>query len=58
VVLADIQREKAAKTAYLAKHFRAMSRLEHSGQSRFDLVAEIDINTRARVCLLFHGRGK
>jgi hypothetical protein len=57
-VFADVQREEAAEAADFAKHLGPMRRPEHSWQGGLDLVAEVDIDARAGVGLLFHARGK
>ena len=53
-VFRDVQREQAAEAADLAEHLGPMRGREQLRQSGFDLVAQININARAGVCLLFH----
>ena len=57
-VFANVQREEAAEPAHFAEHLRPMRRPEQAGQSGLDLVAQVDIDARAGVSLLFHWPGK
>jgi hypothetical protein len=57
-VFADVQRKEAAEAANFAEHFGPVRCPEHAGQSGLHLVAEVNIDARAGVGLLFHGRGK
>jgi hypothetical protein len=53
-VTTNVEREQPAKPAHFAEHFRPMRRRQQSRQSRLHPVAQIDVDSRARVCFLCH----
>ena len=55
-VFAHVQREEAAEAADLAEHLGPMRGPRASRQGGLDPVAQVNIDARAGVCLLFHGR--